>query len=251
MRQQTTATGKEQDTADLGRLLYACLTARWPGGAMTGLPAAPTEHGRLLRPRQVRAGVPRSLDGVCDRILSDSSRYGPRLTSVAEVKEALGQILTDEGVSTTGVGVDPAVPPDSVNRRPIEAPPALLPRDPGPPTGDQPRYGGPGPERANSSPLGRSLLWTVLAVLIAGVILLAYLVGQRGGEPAASAGTPTTPGASTDLPLRPIRPISAVSFDPPPGSGDENPDLVPLAIDGNPDTAWETVPYYNNPGSAC
>ena len=27
-----------------------------------GLPAAPTEHGRLLRPRQVRAGVPRDLD---------------------------------------------------------------------------------------------------------------------------------------------------------------------------------------------
>ena len=30
-----------QDASDLGRLLYACLTARWPGGPNAGLPAAP------------------------------------------------------------------------------------------------------------------------------------------------------------------------------------------------------------------
>ena len=67
-----------EDTLDLGRLLYACLTARWPGGDNpgTGFPTRPTEHGRLLRPRQVRAGVPRPLDAVCDRILGQQSRYG-------------------------------------------------------------------------------------------------------------------------------------------------------------------------------
>src|SRR6266498_439653 len=50
----------EQDVRALGELLYASLTGRWPGPAVTwGLQPAPVEHGRLLSPRQVRAGVPR------------------------------------------------------------------------------------------------------------------------------------------------------------------------------------------------
>ncbi len=28
---------------------------------------------------------------------------------------------------------------------------------------------------------------------------------------------------------------------------EENPDLVPLAVDGNPKTAWRTLTYYGNP----
>ncbi|RYI99973.1 MAG: hypothetical protein EON52_24675, partial [Actinomycetales bacterium] len=44
------------DVQALGKLLYACLVSRWPGGHVDGLRAAPTEHGHLLRPRKVRAG---------------------------------------------------------------------------------------------------------------------------------------------------------------------------------------------------
>ncbi|MGH3358417.1 MAG: protein kinase domain-containing protein, partial [Nocardioidaceae bacterium] len=50
--------GQEQvDVEAIGKLLYVCLARRWPGGRRDGLKGAPTEHGRLLRPRQVRAGV--------------------------------------------------------------------------------------------------------------------------------------------------------------------------------------------------
>ena len=47
------------DVINLGGMLYASLTGRWPGVAPSAVPAAPRESHRPLRPRQVRAGVPR------------------------------------------------------------------------------------------------------------------------------------------------------------------------------------------------
>jgi hypothetical protein len=69
------ADAEAEDVRGLGRLLYASLVARWPGGPECALPAAPFEHGRLLRPGQVRAGVPRQVDEVCDRILGEPPRH--------------------------------------------------------------------------------------------------------------------------------------------------------------------------------
>jgi Protein kinase domain len=69
------ADAEAEDVRGLGRLLYAALVARWPGGDQAGLPAAPVEHGRVLRPGKVRAGVPRSVDEVCDRILGEPPRH--------------------------------------------------------------------------------------------------------------------------------------------------------------------------------
>ncbi|MBZ5735569.1 protein kinase family protein [Nocardioides sp. TRM66260-LWL] len=59
----------EDDVADLARLLYAALTGRWSGAPGSGVEPAPREHGRLLRPRQVRAGVARTLDELCGELL--------------------------------------------------------------------------------------------------------------------------------------------------------------------------------------
>ncbi len=240
---------EQEDTRDLGRLLYACLTARWPGDDFSGLAPAPTEHGAVLRPRQVRAGVPRSLDAVCDRILNESSRYGPHITTVSEVDAVLSEILATEGLAT-GVGVVEATEPDSLTHRTIDPPPGLLPRAAGPPPGEQPRYAPAARRRPKSSRLRRGLVLAAAAVLVSGVVLLAYLVGQRGtSEPTADASEPTTSPSTSPDPVEPLRVVSATSFDPPPaGSGDENPDLVPLATDDNPDTSWETVTYYDQLG---
>ncbi len=235
------------DAYDLGRLLYACLTTRWPGAEQTGLPTAPLEHGRLMRPRQVRAGVPRPLDAICDRILSDNSKYGDRMTSVTEVREALTAILTDDGYNgATGGHIEPralsgepfAAPP---------APPAILPGDDQPVV--QPTYNGSGAGMRPSS-LGRTLLWSVIAVLVVGAMLLAYMVGQQVAQPPAeeSDASPTSPGGSASpTTLEPMPVEGAQDFDPPPGSGDENPELAPLAIDGDDSTAWETLRYDNDP----
>jgi serine/threonine kinase PknH len=58
-----------QDVVDLVGLLYAGLTGRWAGVSRSAVPAAPSEHGHVLRPRQVRAGIPRTLDAMCDHVL--------------------------------------------------------------------------------------------------------------------------------------------------------------------------------------
>jgi putative peptidoglycan lipid II flippase len=235
---------ERQDTLDLGRLLYACLTARWPGGATAGLPAAPTEHGRLLRPRQVRAGVPRPLDVVCDRILADPPRYGRPITTVDEVHDALSGILTEEGVTAVGtVGMTPTTNPTPPATEP---PPALLLRDEsGPVTGNQPAYAGSSP-RGASSTLGRTLLLAIVAVLVLGAMLLAYLVAQQGRNGGTAANGVHSPSPSGNVAaLKPVTITGGQDFDPPPGSGEENPSEVRNAFDGKPTTTWQTMTYFD------
>lgn len=235
-----------QDALDLGRLLYACLTARWPGNGYRGLPPAPTEHGRLLRPRQVRAGVPRALDTVCDRILGSPPRAGRSITTVAEVQELLAATLAHAGLSdNTGVGL--ALPPAARSVPTVEPPPALLA------TGDSGRAGAEHPvtgvRSGDDAPsVRRTLMWSAVAALAAGAILLAYLVGQHLNAPAQSPATSTVGSADGPAPAARAIAIQRVrDFDPPPGSGRENPVYVGLAIDHNPSTAWMTMRYDHNP----
>lgn len=79
------------DLIDLGGLLYAALTGRWAGVSESAVPAAPLEHGRPLRPRQVRAGVPRVLDGICESLLGGGTRF----TSADDVAAALAEYVGD------------------------------------------------------------------------------------------------------------------------------------------------------------
>lgn len=51
------------DIHGIGSLLYACLTARWPGGPGTGLPPAPLIEGRPVEV-EFLAQVPRSLKSI-------------------------------------------------------------------------------------------------------------------------------------------------------------------------------------------
>jgi hypothetical protein len=103
-----------EDVRGIGRLLYATLVTRWPGGTGSALPAAPSEHGRLLRPRQVRAGVPGPLDEICDRILGEPPRHHtPPMRTCDEVVVALSeaaglaadQTADPEATQASGFGV--------------------------------------------------------------------------------------------------------------------------------------------------
>src|SRR3954451_11583845 len=79
------------DVSDLGCLLYAGLTGRWPGSPGSTVPPAPVEQGRVLRPRQVRAGIPRPLDALCDEVVNPHA--GPaaaRLRGVHDLASAQG-----------------------------------------------------------------------------------------------------------------------------------------------------------------
>ncbi len=87
-------TGELVDVADLGRLLYAALVSRWPGGPAYSLPAAPRLGRRWMTPRQVRAGVSPVLDGVCDSVLGDPPRHhSAPITTAHGLVQALTKVL--------------------------------------------------------------------------------------------------------------------------------------------------------------
>jgi putative peptidoglycan lipid II flippase len=82
------------DVTDLGRLLYASLVCRWPGGPAFGLPNAPSMGPRWMTPRQVRAGVSPALDNVCDQILGDPPRHhAPAIATAGGIVTALTKVL--------------------------------------------------------------------------------------------------------------------------------------------------------------
>jgi serine/threonine protein kinase len=99
--QARSATGRrlgehEADVVNLAALLYAGLTARWPGMVGSAVPDAPRDNGRALRPRQVRAGVPRPLDTICERVLgSDEPGGSPGLATAHEIYAALCDFIGD------------------------------------------------------------------------------------------------------------------------------------------------------------
>ena len=97
----------EADVQNLAGLLYASLVGKWPCAQRSVLPEAPREHGRTMRPRQVRAGVPRDLDAVCDRVLNPGSPHGS-LESALEIAAALSDYIGDTA-SAASVGHEPTV----------------------------------------------------------------------------------------------------------------------------------------------
>ncbi len=92
----------ESDVLDLGALLYACLTGRWPGYPPSLVPEAPVAEGLYLRARQVRPGVPRRLDSLCDRLIHAHRRpQDQRLESADAVVAALSEYLGDVPATVT------------------------------------------------------------------------------------------------------------------------------------------------------
>ena len=104
----------ESDVVNLAGLLYAALVGRWPGSEGSSIPDAPSEHGRPLRPRQVRAGVPRPLDAICERVLNAGAHpHMLPIESAHEIYAALSDYIGDPGsavggqvAGTTGPGTE-------------------------------------------------------------------------------------------------------------------------------------------------
>jgi serine/threonine protein kinase len=83
-----TGTRVTTDVADLAGLLYCALTGKWAGVSASAVPRAPAEHGEVLRPRQVRAGIPRPLDALCDAVLHVDGVAGSRTRELVSVTTA-------------------------------------------------------------------------------------------------------------------------------------------------------------------
>ena len=136
------------DVRDLAGLLHAALTGKWAGDSNSIVPRVQRDHGRVLRPRQIRAGVPRSLDDLCDELLNPK---GSRVRDVRDIASARGicVFLTDFVGDTAGLATRiaarnpdkhetvtlPFVPdilaqPDDVDMPPVEGPePDPVPED--------------------------------------------------------------------------------------------------------------------------
>jgi hypothetical protein len=79
------------DIADLVGLLYAAMTGKWAGVSKSAVPSAPSTHGHVLRPRQVRAGIPRDLDSLCEYVLNHGGDTEVTAATLADtLREFLG-----------------------------------------------------------------------------------------------------------------------------------------------------------------
>lgn len=242
--------GERGDVTALGSLLYACLVARWPSQRDGSLPAAPTEHGRLLRPRQVRAGVDPATDAVCDRILDISPHHGDdSLRSAADVARELTVLVPLD--DTTGSFAPPAGEDDETIPRgaiPVvpaaDGPPPAVNRVPPPRTKPSTSVGS-APAASRRRTGARVLVWAAIA-LLAGLAAVFALLVLPAGVPGAPDGDGNGGGAETAQAAgaRALSIADVQDFDPL-GNGSENPDTVANTFDGDPDTAWTTVGYYS------
>ena len=143
---------RSSDVTDLAALLYAALTGKWPGVSRSRVPAAPEEQGRVLRPRRVRAGIPRVLDSLCDEVLNPLGQGRTRSPHDVETARGIADLLAEFVGDATGVrpavgplppaaapaaepAAEPAGPPSTPEPAPTPAPPPLPAPAPLPETG--------------------------------------------------------------------------------------------------------------------
>lgn len=136
------------DEVDLAGLLYCTLTGKWAGVSESAVPPAPEVHGEVLRPRRVRAGIPRVLDALCDQVLNphDSSTTGQ--PSAHTIRDLLLDYVGEmTGTHVPVPGVRP-VAPEQPDPLPADQPSSATPTAVVPvvPAGDLSSEAAPAPE---------------------------------------------------------------------------------------------------------
>ncbi len=220
------------DARAVGRLLFACLTGRWPDRAAYGLPAAVRDSRQLCSPGQVRSGIPTALDDIAIRALADHPPHGAApLATPAALATALGSV--------------PQTKLDVTAEQPVAGA-----------TSTATAVYGPFPAQsagASAAPLssksGRAVGLGVGAVVLAGLALLTFGIvkglhaGGKDGQAQASGGHGGGQGA---VAATPIKIADAQVFSPGSGSAPHAED-VRKTYDGDPSTGWSTPTYIAGP----
>lgn len=211
------APGQDARLADLhgvGAILYLGLTGRWPdpehrSGTIDGIAIIGPVGGRVPAADELVSGVPPQLSRLASMCMISATGQRPQMPDIDHAVASLGRVLGggDRSGST-----------------------ALLDFD----------------EQAPDRMIRRLALLAVAAIALAGGALVVGAL-RPGAEVAPPAQSPSPSASqqppSTGVAPQPLPMVSVTDFDPEGEDGEENPQLAPLAIDGDLDTAWNTVSY--------
>ena len=87
----------------------------------------------------------------------------------------------------------------------------------------------------------------VIVLVLAAVGVAAWLSNRGTHHPAPAQAAPPHSTAPSAIAAVALKPVSATSFDPQGDTGTEDGAQAPLAIDGDPATAWHTSYYLGSP----
>lgn len=268
------------DFTDTLGLLHCALSGTWPGVSPSAVPRTPVDHDRLMRPRQIRAGVPRALDDLCGEVLNRPHGRHAGPTTVRELEIALRDYDSTNVAEELQGSVDQtqvqAVP--TPRSTPVVTPPPPLeetqPSTPVFESGEDVSWFNPRPHRPAPPPplephperplfaadpvrrppvrkrrrrrtiaaaAGIVVLLAVAALLVLLIVRTNEHQGRTPPGGAQSTGGVRTPALVTG--------VTAKDFDPLGNPPEESPSLVGNAVDGNPRTAWPTSTYLNQIGT--
>ena len=203
------------DVHGAGAILYAGLTARWPGpGSVPEIGSVPfLDRGRVPWPSRVRADVPPSLDRIAARALATAAppKGEAPFTSITEVVAALTMAAAAPAA---------AAPGGRSGRRWL---------------------------RAGSVVVGAAAAIALAALgidLILGAASPPLTAPRKVLTAPAAPTTSTAPGTNQPAGGETTIPIVSVSdYDPYGDTREENPRQAANAIDDDPSSAWRTVRY--------
>ncbi len=196
------------DVYALGVVLYELLTGRAPFVADTEVATAMAHlNQKPLRPRQVRAGIPRALEAVVTKAMAKDPAH--RYQAAADLGNALRSI---------DLGGDDAIP--------------SVVRDPTPPAGLQPSF-----RQTERTWLVPAAVIVLLAGALGGLGVL-FSRSEVGKEILQGDG-----GSGSGAAVTAVAAVAAHSFDPEGDDRTENEDDVGAVTDGDPNTSWSTVRY--------
>jgi hypothetical protein len=234
------------DTRGLGNLLYAVLTGMWPGADYPELPAAPLSDGLPRRPRQVRAGVPASLDEIASRALAlGGGRESEPYTSPHELAAALAAVIPPASIPPAAAQArrDPRPNPQREQRRDDDRPARR--RDYATTTA------GAGPPASSRHGAGRVAAVAIVALVAAVALSAAAVHFLHSPAKGHGSGSPTTAPKSTGPQVTTLTPASASGFDalhgPALDPGDENSSMAPNLLDPTSTQGWATEQYKSSP----